>query len=161
MQLLEIVQVARRHANEVVAGARHQVAGEHVGTVRQRPLEGAQRLVVLAVEGDLDKGGDAEPDRFRIDHGAIAGDHAVGFQRLQAARAGRWRQAHPRGQLHRRHAAVTGERRDDLAVETVDLHEFTSHGVIVQVYVRNTRFRKRECTENAKLSQYITWIDPF
>ena len=67
MQPLEIGQVAGRHVDEIVAGARHQVAGEHVRTGGEPGLEGAERIVVLPLQGDLDEDVDPEPDRARIE----------------------------------------------------------------------------------------------
>ena len=88
MQPLEIGQVARDDVDEIVARPRHEVAGEHVRASREPCLEGAQGVVVLTLQRDLDEDVDAEPDGARIDHRAIAADDARGLQRLDAPRAG-------------------------------------------------------------------------
>src|SRR5580704_1644055 len=64
VQALEVGQVARDDVDEIVARAGHEMTGEHVRACRKRRLEGAERVVVLPLERDLDKDVDAEPDRL-------------------------------------------------------------------------------------------------
>ena len=90
---LEVGQVAGDDLDEVVARSRHQVAGEHVGAVGEPALEGAERVVVLAFERDLDEGGDAEADGVRVYQRPVAGDDPAASRfwtrRVQAEATGR------------------------------------------------------------------------
>ena len=79
----------------------------------------------------------------------------LGLQRLQPARAGRWRQADPAGEIDRRHAAVDGERGDDLAVESIHLHEITVvSGHSCTIYASIGRVGNHKCTETPRKLHY-------
>ncbi len=93
-------------------------------------LEGAERVVVLPLQRNLDEDIDAEADRTRIDDGAVAANDATCLQRLQAAGAGRWRKADASGKFDRRQAAVACKGCDDFPVEVIQMHEITDLGAI-------------------------------
>jgi hypothetical protein len=93
------------------------VAREHVRAGGERRLEGAERLVVLPLQCDLDEDIDAEADRRRIDDRPVAEDHAGAFQVLQPPRHRRGRQAHRRAEIDGRQPPRFRQGGDDLAVE--------------------------------------------
>ena len=133
---LEIGQVAGDDLHQVVARPRHQVATEHVGAGGKAALERAERVVVLALERDLDEGGDAEADGVRVDERPVAGNDAGRLEVLDAPRAGRGREANADGKLDRRQPAVLGERRNDLPVELIHLHGFTEAKALSDEFVQ-------------------------
>ena len=61
-----------------------------------------------------------QAERFLVDGGDIAGDHAALFQQLDAAMAGRDRQADLVGELLHGGAAVGLQQAEDFAVDGVE-----------------------------------------
>ena len=125
MQPLEVGEIAGDDMDEIVARPRHEMAGEDIAAGGKGRLEGAQRIVVLPLERNLDKDVDAEPHRLGIDPRAIAPDHAGRLQPLDAAGAGRGRQADAVGELDRGQPPVLRQHAVDPEIEPIKLHEIT------------------------------------
>ncbi len=89
------------------------------GAARRGLLEGGHQLLGLVAQRDTDHHRHGEPERLAADPGLIAFDHALGFQRLDAAGDGRRRKRDALGQLDLAQAAIFSERREDGAIERI------------------------------------------
>ncbi|GAA3912754.1 hypothetical protein GCM10022229_01750 [Luteimonas lutimaris] len=74
----------------------------------------------MVVELDADEGLQTQAQALGIDFGAVAGDHAVAFEPLHAAQAGRGREMHALGQFGVGQAAAALEFGEELEVGAVE-----------------------------------------
>src|SRR6202035_3113042 len=95
-------------------------------------------LLPRQLDGDEDA--DMQPERFLVDGGDIARDHAALFHQLDAAMAGRNRQADLVGQLLHGAPAVGLQQAENLAVDGVEgvhWYELAGMGPEVVIYPNN------------------------
>jgi len=155
MQAFEVGEVVGDDMDEIVARSRHEMARENVRAGGERCFEGAERIVVLPLKRDLDEDVDAQPDRFGIDHGTIAADHAGRFEALDPTRAGGRRQADARGKIDGREPPILRQDTDDLAVEGIQLHEITVKKLFHAIIMRQSSVVQPRNHGNTMKSDYI------
>jgi hypothetical protein len=113
-------EIGGDHAQQIVAVSGHQIAFEHFVPFGDRAREAVEVLLLLPSELDRDEDADMETERFLVDGGDVAADHAALLEQLDAAMAGRDRQPDLVRQLLHRHAAVGLQQAEDLAVDSVE-----------------------------------------
>jgi len=67
VDVVVLVEIGRRHAQQIVRAARHEVAFQNIAEIAHSALEPVHRLAALAGERDLDKDLDRKADPARID----------------------------------------------------------------------------------------------
>ncbi|GAB7554181.1 hypothetical protein NRB_36920 [Novosphingobium sp. 11B] len=117
-----MLHVARDHPDQIVHVPGHRMAGDHVGIVGDRLLEPGDVLIHMGDEVDEYVGLQLEAQPPRVEHRYIAPDHAFILQPLDAAADRRCGKRHPLRHLRHRHARIFLQRRDDPAIEFVQLH---------------------------------------
>lgn len=81
-------EVRRDDADEVVGIAEEALRAADRLDVCERLLEPRDRVGVLPVHRHVDEHLEAEADRGRVDHGAVATDGALGLEAAKSALAG-------------------------------------------------------------------------
>lgn len=94
-----MVEVADDDVDEVVHVAGEGVAGDDFFPLVDEGGEGGDGVGVVAGQLDADEGLQAEAQAFGVDFGAVAGDHTLAFEALDAAQAGGGGEVDAFGQL--------------------------------------------------------------
>jgi hypothetical protein len=155
MQAFEVGEVVGDDVDEIVARSRHEMARENVWAAGEPRFEGAERIVVLPLERDLDENVDAKPDCLGIDHGTIAADHARRFEALDPTRAGGRRQADTHGEIDGCEPPILRQDPDDLAIEAIQLHEITAKELFRARIMRERRVVQSRNHGNTMKFDYI------
>ena len=92
-------QVLHHHLQQVVHLARKGVAGHHFVPAVHAFGEGLHGVGVMAGQLHAHEGLQSQADSLGVDAGGVTGQHAVLFQALHAAQAGRGRKFHALGQV--------------------------------------------------------------
>ena len=114
------LDVGHHDAEQIIDLPGHPVELDDLGEIADHLGEALQPLVIVLVGGDGDEGGDAGVDLARIEERDAADDDALLLELLDAAPAGRGRQADPAADLGDRHGRVLLEDLQNLAIETID-----------------------------------------
>ena len=106
MDALVVGKVLRRHPQDVIVFARHQVADKDVRAELYRRFEFGERLGELSGERNMHDGDHRVIERFLRQVRVIAADDARFLQDVETTRAGRRREPDPLGKLRVRDAPV-------------------------------------------------------
>ena len=113
-------QIGGDDAQQIVAVAGHQIAFQHLVPFRDRLGKTVEVFFLLPRQLDRDEDADMQAERFLVDGGDVARDHAALFHELDAAMARRHRQADLVGEFLHGGAAVGLQQAEDFAVDGVE-----------------------------------------
>jgi hypothetical protein len=122
MDALEVGRIRRYHAQQIVRAASHEMAFKDLGTYLHGALESIQRLVALGAQGHLDEELHGVTERAAVEARHVAGDQPGILKLLDAAMAGRRRQADTGTELGDRQTAIALQLGQDTAVQGIKRH---------------------------------------